>query len=155
MKRRRGRDLKHTSHFPRSKVKLTSSCFRSWFSATRFIFHSWLIHKLWLNSIGIARAAMPPKFPAYLFVLCFVRRCPKQNTVARLQSKYLTSPKNFGLAALLLNCLVVGNQNIWLHKIVLSWFFRFLPEGKIKSHIAAQIFSNRTIQDGNNCCMDF
>ena len=38
----------------------------------------------------------PFKFLACLVVLCFERRFPKQNTVARLKSKYLP-PKNFGV----------------------------------------------------------
>jgi len=37
----------------------------------------------------------PKIFLAYLVVLCFERRCPKQNTVARLKSKYL-APKVLG-----------------------------------------------------------
>jgi len=44
---------------------------------------------------------MPPKFLAYLVILCFDRQCPEQNTVARLKSKYLAPRKKFGLAALL------------------------------------------------------
>jgi len=43
---------------------------------------------------------MPPKFLAYLNVLCFETRCPQPDTVARLNSKYLTS-QTFGLATLL------------------------------------------------------
>jgi len=34
-------------------------------------------------------------FRAYLAALRFERRCPKPNTVARLKSKYLTTPKNW------------------------------------------------------------
>jgi len=33
------------------------------------------------------KGAMTPKFLAYLVILCFERRCPKHNTVARLKSK--------------------------------------------------------------------
>jgi len=40
---------------------------------------------------------MPPKLLACLVILCFERRCPKQNIVARLKSKDLHPPKNFGL----------------------------------------------------------
>jgi len=45
---------------------------------------------------------MPPQFLAYLVILCFERRYPKQNTVTRLKSKILDSPaflplQNFGL----------------------------------------------------------
>jgi len=43
----------------------------------------------------------PKKFP---FVLCFKRRFPKQNTFARLKSKYL-APQNVGLATPLLTFL--------------------------------------------------
>jgi len=52
------------------------------------------------ETVGVAlgaRWAMPPKFLAYLVVLCFDRRCPKQYTlIARLKSKYLAPPKIFG-----------------------------------------------------------
>jgi len=40
-------------------------------------------------AIDVARRAKeecPPKLVAYLVILCFERRCPKQNTVARLKS---------------------------------------------------------------------
>jgi len=42
--------------------------------------------------------ALSPKCSEYLVILCFERRCPKQNTLAR-QSKNPTSPqkKYFGL----------------------------------------------------------
>jgi len=39
---------------------------------------------------------VPPEFRAHLVVLCFDRRCLKQNTVARLESKYLAAPKILG-----------------------------------------------------------
>jgi len=48
----------------------------------------------------VEQGSHAPKFLAYLVVLCFEKRCPKQNTVARLKSKYL-SQKKFGLATLL------------------------------------------------------
>jgi len=32
---------------------------------------------------------MPPNFLAYIVILCFERRCSKQNTVARLKSNDL------------------------------------------------------------------
>jgi len=38
---------------------------------------------------------MPPKFSAYLVILWFERRYPKQNTVARLKSNIVT-PKILG-----------------------------------------------------------
>jgi len=42
-----------------------------------------------------SQGGMPPaKFLAYLVILCFERRCPKQNTAARLRAKYL-APQNF------------------------------------------------------------
>jgi len=43
------------------------------------------------NSIGLAK---DPKFLAFLVILCFEKRCPKLNTVARLKSKDLP-PKIF------------------------------------------------------------
>ena len=49
------------------------------------------------NSTGRHLLICPHTFLAYLVVLCFERRCPKQNTVARWKSKYLP-PKHFGLA---------------------------------------------------------
>jgi len=48
--------------------------------------------------IGVARVgrgSWPPKYLAYLVILCFERRYPKQNTVARLKSKILAPPKFF------------------------------------------------------------
>jgi len=36
------------------------------------------------------------KFLAHVVVLCFERQCPKPNTVARLNSKYLAPPKISG-----------------------------------------------------------
>jgi len=39
---------------------------------------------------------MHPKFLAYLVVLCFQRKLPKQNFVARSKSKYLAHPKILG-----------------------------------------------------------
>jgi len=44
----------------------------------------------------------PPRFLTYLVVLCFERRCPKPNTLARSQ--------NFGLAT----PLTWGNVQLWL-----------------------------------------
>jgi len=45
----------------------------------------------------VARGAIAsPKFLVYLVVLCFEWRCRKPSTVARLQSKYLASPKLLG-----------------------------------------------------------
>jgi len=41
-------------------------------------------------AIGVARGGMPPRFLAYLVILCFERRYPKQNIVASLKSKDLT-----------------------------------------------------------------
>jgi len=43
--------------------------------------------------IGTARGAMPPpKYLTYLVIVCFDRRYPKQNTVARLNSNALAPP---------------------------------------------------------------
>jgi len=39
---------------------------------------------------------LPTEFLAYLVILCVERRCPQQNTVARLNSKI--PPPKFGLA---------------------------------------------------------
>jgi len=54
------------------------------------------------KAIGGARGPMEPcplpKFLAYVVILCFERRCPKQNTVARLKSNILTAPQMIGLA---------------------------------------------------------
>jgi len=48
--------------------------------------------------IGVARGVKGhgPKFLAYLVILCSERQCPKQNTVARLKSKYLAPQKILG-----------------------------------------------------------
>ena len=46
--------------------------------------------------IGVTRRPREPcpkNFLAYLVVLCFERRCLKQNTVARLKSKIFAPPK--------------------------------------------------------------
>jgi len=52
--------------------------------------------------------AIPPQFLKYLVILCFERRCPKQNTVASLKSNIrhpnFWPPKNFGLATPLTCC---------------------------------------------------
>jgi len=48
------------------------------------------------------KGSMSPKFLAYPVIWCHERRCRKQNTVARLKTKYLP-PQNFGLATLLDN----------------------------------------------------
>ena len=45
------------------------------------------------RSQGGGRRPWPPVFRTYPVVLCFERRCPKPNTVARLNSKYFGSPK--------------------------------------------------------------
>jgi len=45
---------------------------------------------------------MPSKFLTYLVVLCFKIRCPKPNTVARLNSEYL--PQKFFLGRLRFCC---------------------------------------------------
>jgi len=48
------------------------------------------------SSIGVAseaQGAMPPKYLAYLVILCFVRRRRTQNTVACLLSKILHPKK--------------------------------------------------------------
>jgi len=45
---------------------------------------------------GCPKKLYPLKFLAYLVVLCFERRCPKQNTVAHLKSKYLAPPNILG-----------------------------------------------------------
>jgi len=42
---------------------------------------------------------MAPKFLAYIVILCFERRCPKQNSVIRLKSK------NFAPHPQILGCL--------------------------------------------------
>ena len=42
--------------------------------------------------IDIGKGANFPKFLAFLNILCFERRCRKQNTVARLKSKDLPAP---------------------------------------------------------------
>jgi len=47
------------------------------------------------RSQGDQRGHGSPKFPAHI-VLCFERQCPKPNTVARLNSKYLGPPKISG-----------------------------------------------------------
>jgi len=56
------------------------------------------------------KGVMNPKFLAYLVVLCIKRRCPKQNTVAHLKSKYLP-PKIFGLATPLRDSVVDYEKN--------------------------------------------
>ena len=38
------------------------------------------------------KGAISPKFLAFLVILCFERRCRKQNTVARLKTKDLPAP---------------------------------------------------------------
>ena len=52
------------------------------------------------RSQGVGQGAMRPRFVAYLVVLYCDRPCPKQNTVARLKSKY--SPP------------ILGSQRHWL-----------------------------------------
>jgi len=44
------------------------------------------------STIVVAKGHTDPKFLVYLVVLCFERWCPKQNTVARLKSKYFSLP---------------------------------------------------------------
>jgi len=49
--------------------------------------------------IGVARGGrgdMPPKFLENIIILCFERHFSKQNSVIRLKSRILTSPKFFG-----------------------------------------------------------
>jgi len=47
------------------------------------------------------QGAMPSKnFLAYLLTFCFERRCPKQNTVARIKSNDLAPQKNLGWLAI-------------------------------------------------------
>jgi len=41
--------------------------------------------------MDVGKGAISPKFIACLVILCFERRCRKQNTIARLKSKDLTS----------------------------------------------------------------
>jgi len=45
---------------------------------------------------GVQGDHIPQIFFAYLVVLCFDRRCPKQNIVARLKSTYLSHQKILG-----------------------------------------------------------
>jgi len=47
------------------------------------------------QTIGVARRVKEaiPKFLAYLVVECCETPCPKRNTVARINSKYLPPPK--------------------------------------------------------------
>ena len=40
-----------------------------------------------------AKGIIDPKLLAFLAILCFERRCPKQNTVARLKSRYFSQQK--------------------------------------------------------------
>jgi len=48
-------------------------------------------------AIALAKGGIhPKKFLAYLVILCVERRCPKQNSVARLKSKTLSPQKHFG-----------------------------------------------------------
>jgi len=53
-----------------------------------------------------AHGAILPKFLEYLLILCFERRCPKQNTADRPKSKVLAPPKIFGLATTLFTSLI-------------------------------------------------
>ena len=41
---------------------------------------------------GVGRGPFPTTFLAFLVILCFGRRCRKQNTVARLKSKHIPAP---------------------------------------------------------------
>ena len=41
-----------------------------------------------LSNTGVARDHASPKFLAYLVILCFERRDPKQNTVARQKQTF-------------------------------------------------------------------
>ena len=50
------------------------------------------VHSLRTSVIGVARGPYPPKFVECLVIVCFERRYPKQNTVARLQSNILRHP---------------------------------------------------------------
>jgi len=58
--------------------------------------------------MGVDRETItPPKLLAYLIILCFETRRPKQNSIARLNSKYL-AVKKLGLATLLQVCCSLG-----------------------------------------------
>jgi len=78
------------------------------------------------RSQGRKRSHAPFKiFVAYFVVLCFKRRCPKQNAVARLKSKLFGPSVIFGLA----------RPCHWLTRISASkrfWLIRFhVPDRKI------------------------
>jgi len=69
---------------------------------------------------------MPAKMSGISFhsFCAFERRCPKQNTVARLKSKDFVSPKIFGLAAPLL----LTMQREWaLTKLYLFYTTKKMP----------------------------
>ena len=84
------------------------------------------LHQLWIapsnryqctkqqEAIGVARGLVP-QFLAYLVVLCFEKRCPEQNTVARLKSKYLAPPKIFGW---LRHCTKLHERNVFFVLLV-------------------------------------
>jgi len=68
-----------------------------------------LLHLFCNKSMAAARRAMAPTFLAYLVILCFEKRCPKQNTVSYLKSNDWP-PTNFGLTTSL-------NESQWNDKL--------------------------------------
>jgi len=73
-------------------------------------------------------------FLAYLVILCFERRCPKQNTVARLKSKFLAPTKKYFWAgyatALALLCKQLPNVKSHHPKLCTSIFVYSEPSSR-------------------------
>ena len=104
--------------------------------------HHVLPPKIASFSIDVARetkGAMPsPKFLAYLVILWFARRRPKQKTVAGLKSKDLTPQKQFGLAKPL-------PQIEWKRKLPfpLRWKLQFWAKAYRKKLKRKDVFDER------------
>jgi len=80
------------------------------------------------HKIGVARGAkraMPPKCLAYFVVLCFQRRCPTPNTVARLKSEIFGPFLSLGLTTLLQHngpqAMYVQSKPFW--SLCLWWYY--------------------------------
>ena len=83
-----------------------------------------------------SQGAMPPKFLAYLVILCFERWCLKQNTVVRLKYKFCPPKKiffcsqNFELATPLL--VTVPLHEIPTKRVSRSAFYQVSAEAVAK-----------------------
>jgi len=81
---------------------------------------------------------MPPKFLAYLVILCFERRYPKQNIVARLKS-HILAPQMFWIPTIL------GWLRHWLHWYLLESDGTKWRQAKQKTGSRVCVSSNSTM----------